>query len=116
MASAMIVDLAPAIIRTSSIALYLFIITIIGGNFNILVPYLTKALKPHLHGSDKAVDRNSLRWAVFLTFPALYVVSSILFIFAFLLMRIDIKLKVKNEELSLNRTDKKTQSGSDSDA
>ena len=55
-------------------------------------------------------------WAVFLTFPALYVVSSILFIFAFLLMRIVIKLKVKNEELSLNRTDKKTQSGSDSDA
>ena len=31
-------------------------------------------------------------------------------------MRIDIKLKVKNEELSLNRTDKKTYSGSDSDA
>ena len=80
------------------------------------MPYLTKALKPHLHGSDKAVGRNSLQWAVFLTFPALYVVSFILFIFAFLVMQIDIKLKVKNEELSLNRTDKKTQSGSDSDA
>ena len=59
-ASAMIVDLTPTIIRTSSIALYLFIITIIGWNFNILVPYLTKAFKLHLHGSDKAVGLNSI--------------------------------------------------------
>ena len=112
-ASAMIVDLAPTVIRTSSIAVYLFIITVIGGNFNILVPFLQKGLKHHMHGSESSQKYNSLRWAVFLTFPALYVVSSFLFLAAFFLMRIDLKIKNRRDEMSLNRPVKESSIDSD---
>ena len=109
----MIVDLAPTVIRTSSIAVYLFIITVIGGNFNILVPFLQKGLKHHMHGSESSQKYNSLRWAVFLTFPALYVVSSFLFLAAFFLMRIDLKIKNRRDEMSLNRPVKESSIDSD---
>ncbi len=111
-ASATIVDLAPTVIRTSSIALYIFIITVIGGNFNIVVPQLQKVFKHYMHGSKKAVDRNSLRWALFFTFPAIYVISSFLFLLAFLLMRIDKKVKARcNEQVPLNNSNHKVESG-----
>lgn len=104
-ASATIVDLAPTVIRTSSIALYLFIITVIGGNFNVLVPPLQNQLKNLMHGDQDTIDNDSLRWAVFLTFPALYVVSSVLFLVSFLLMRIDKKIgRTCEEQLPLNST------------
>ena len=115
-ASATIVDLAPAVIRTSSIALYLFIITVIGGNFNIIVPPIQKLFKRSLDGSDEALKRTSLRWALFVTFPAVYVISSLLFLLAFLLMRIDKSVKQKREDnMSLNRTDKTCFAESDQD-
>ncbi len=105
-ASATIIDLAPTVIRTSSIAIYLFIITIIGGNFNVLVSPIQDALKGVMSGSVSAVDRNSLRWAVFFTFPLLYVVSSLLFLFAFLLMKlVDEKVMKKcSQDMSLNES------------
>ena len=113
-ASATIVDLAPTVIRTSSIALYLFIITIIGGNFNILVPQFQKGFKHYMHGSDDAVKRNSLRWALFFTFPALYVISSFLFLLAFLLMRIDKKVKAKcDENVALDNKQAESEIGDD---
>ena len=105
-ASATIIDVAPTVIRTSSIAIYLFIITIIGGNFNVLVSPIQDAFRNVMSGSDEAVNRNSLRWAVFSTFPMLYVVSSVLFLFAFLLMKlVDKKVQKKCcQDVSLNQS------------
>ena len=99
--SAIVVDISPTKIRTSVIAIYLFIITVIGGNFNVLVPPVEKGFK---HYTDKG---NATKWAIFLTFPCLYVLSSIIFVLAFFLIRIDIKMKKKRDAtLSLNRPEK----------
>ena len=104
--SAIILDISPQKIRTTVIAVYLFIITVIGGNFNIIVAPLQKALKKHIDGDDSTKELRSMRWALFLTFPCLYALSSILFVLAFLLMRFDIKWKERKESeaaVSLNR-------------
>lgn len=91
-ASAIIVDLAPSKIRTAVIAVYLFIITVIGGNFNLLVPPIHHGFKQHF--SDLA----SYRWSLFLTFPGVYALSSLLFVLAFFLMRLDLKHKMSVEQ------------------
>ena len=97
MTTAIVVDLSPSRIRTTAIAVYLFIITVIGGNFNLLVAPLEKSLP-----TDSKYE--STRWALFLTFPGLYALSSVLFILTFFLMRIDLKIKKKREDVvSLNR-------------
>ena len=99
--SAIVIDISPTKIRTSVIAIYLFIITVIGGNFNVLVPPLEKGFEHHTSKYD------ATKWAIFLTFPCLYVLSSIIFILAFFLIRIDIKVKKKRDAaLSLNRPEK----------
>ena len=103
-ASAIVVDLVPSSIRTSSIAVYLFIITVIGGNFNLVVA-------PLRHAFERVVkDGPAYRLALILTFPGLYVLSSILFILVFFLMRWDLRRKARidaymlvNEEDTLER-------------
>ncbi len=90
--TAIVVDLAPTKIRTAAIALYLFIITIIGGNFNLLVPPLKSAFQ---HSFSELA---SYRWALFITFPGVYAFSSLLFLLAFFLMRLDLKRKQMLEE------------------
>ena len=90
--SAIIVDLAPSKIRTGAIAVYLFIITVIGGNFNLLVEPLRSGFNKHMSYIA------SYRWALFLTFPGVYAFSSLLFVLAFLLMRLDLKHKRMVEE------------------
>lgn len=85
--SAIVVDLAPSKIRTGAIALYLFIITVIGGNFNLLVAPLRSGFNKHF--SYLA----SYRWALFLTFPGVYAFSSLLFVLAFFLLRLDLRHK-----------------------
>ena len=89
--SAIVVDLAPSKIRTGVVALYLFIITIIGGNFNLIVTPVTKAFERHFS------KLTSYRFSLTLSFPGLYALSSLLFIFAFLLMRLDLKRKQRLE-------------------
>ena len=90
--SAIVVDLAPSKVRTGAIAVYLFIITVIGGNFNLLVEPLRSAFKRNMD------DLPSYRWALFLTFPGVYALSSLLFVVAFFLMRWDLKHKKKVED------------------
>ena len=74
---AMVVDIVPVLIQGSVIAVYLFIITIIGGNFNILVTVFVQA------GLDQ-------EWALLITFPGLYILSSFLFIVTFFVLRCEI--------------------------
>ena len=85
--TAIVVDLAPTKIRTASVALYLFIITIIGGNFNLLVSPLRSAFR---HSFS---ELESYQWALFITYPGVYAFSSLLFLLAFFLMRLDLKRK-----------------------
>ena len=54
--TAIVVDLAPSKIRTAAVAVYLFIITLIGGNFNLLVSPLVDAFQ---NSFDKST---SYRW------------------------------------------------------
>ena len=90
-ASAIIVDLAPTKIRTASLALYFFIITVIGGNFNLLVEPIKQGFSRHFEAIT------SLRLALLFTFPALYVIGAALFLLSYLLMQVDLKLKPKAE-------------------
>lgn len=92
--TAIVVDLAPSSIRTTAVAVYLFIITIIGGNFNIMVAPIQSALMKYQHMSNY----DSYKWTLFLTFPGVYAASSILFVITFFVMRCDIKRKQKIEK------------------
>ena len=89
--SAIVVDLAPSKIRTGVVAVYLFIITVIGGNFNLIVTPITQGFEKHFS------KLTSYRFSLTLSFPGLYALSSILFVFAFLLMRLDLKRKQRLE-------------------
>ena len=115
-ATAIVVDLVPSKIRTASIAVYLFIITVIGGNFNVIVDPIQKSFE-----DDGLSDSYSYRWALFLTYPGLYVLSSLLFIVTFFLMRWDLKRKRRMEEayMLINETqrgDSDSSSGGSGDA
>ena len=84
-AIAVVVGMVPVLIQGSVIAVYLFIITVIGGNFNILVTVFVQA----------GLDR---QWALLITFPGLYMLSSILFIVTFFVHRCEIA-KAQNSSL-----------------
>ena len=89
--TALVVDLAPSRVRTGAVSIYLFIITLIGGNFNLLVTPILNAIQqslPHLL---------SLRITLSVTFPGVYVLSSLLFIATFFLMRSDLRKKARLE-------------------
>ena len=85
---ALVVDLVPGLIKTASVAIYLFVITIIGGNFNLVVDPIKDRL-------DGRYD-----WTLFITFPGLYLLSSVLFLVTFFLLRYDLKRKQKREEMA----------------
>ena len=94
--SAIVVDLAPSKIRTGVIGVYLFIITVIGGNFNLIVTPITHGFEKHFS------ELTSYRFSLTLSFPGVYALSSLLFVFAFLLMRLDLKRKQKLEAGQVN--------------
>lgn len=59
---AVLVELVPSDIRTTGIAVYLFIITNIGGNIQLLVPVIKNHIKEmHKHDIPKYPDVNALR-------------------------------------------------------
>lgn len=89
--TAIVVDLAPSRVRTAAVAIYLFIITVIGGNFNLIV-------SPIMKGFQQTLSHTlSYRLALLLTFPGLYALSSLLFVLTFFLMRSDLKRKKRLE-------------------
>ena len=90
--TAIVVDLAPSKVRTATVAIYLFIITIIGGNFNLLVEPIRSGFNKHMNYI------HSYRYALLLTFPGVYAISSLLFVLAFFLMRLDLMHKMRTEQ------------------
>ena len=85
---AVVVDIVPAIIQGSVIAVFLFIITIIGGNFNVLVSVLVQA----------GLDR---RWALLITFPGLYILGSFLFVITYFVLCYELSKARNNLYVSL---------------
>lgn len=85
---ALVVDLVPRVIKTASVAIYLFVITVIGGNFNLVVDPINESLG------------GQYDWTLFITFPGLYLVSSALFLCTFFLLRFDLKRKQRREEMA----------------
>ncbi|CAH1786619.1 unnamed protein product [Owenia fusiformis] len=71
---AVVVDLVPEDLRASSVAVYIFIIQMIGGNMNLMVTPLRQVL--------------DLRYALLIGFPGSYVLGALIFILtAFLLKK-----------------------------
>lgn len=105
--TAIVVDLAPSKIRTAAVALYLFIITIIGGNFNLLVEPIRVGFNKHMSYLV------SYRLALLMTFPGVYALSSLMFVLAFLLMRWDLKQKKKFEHTMVLNEDGGSKEGSE---
>jgi len=85
---AVVVDIVPAIIQASVIAVFLFIITVIGGNFNVLVSVLVQA----------GLDR---RWALLITFPGLYILGSFLFVITYFVLCYELSKARNNLYVSL---------------
>ena len=85
---ALVVDLIPSYIRTTVIAVYLFIITLIGGNFNLIVTACIEA----------GLSRTT---ALILCFPSLYALSSVIFLITFFVMRYDLNKKKQLDEMPL---------------
>ena len=100
---ALVVDLVPSYIRTTVIAVYLFIITLIGGNFNLAVSAFIEV----------GLSRTT---ALILCFPSLYALSSVIFIITFFVMRYDLKKKKQSDEMPLVVNEPVTPTSPSSDA
>ena len=94
---AVVIDLVPADLTTSSVAVYFFIIQIIGGNMPLLVPPIEEAI--------------GLQLALVITFPGMYVVGAIFFIFS-LLVIINRKKPEIPDDLSLKKSDNRSDKSS----
>lgn len=81
----MVVELVPNTIRSPAIAGYLFIISIIGGNVPLLVPPLKNV--------------TSLRTALYILFPGLYLVSSVFFLLTLFSLKRDLRRAQEEEEV-----------------
>ena len=79
-----VVELVPNVIRSPSIALYLFVISMIGGNVPLLVPAVKNV--------------TSLRTALYVLFPGLYLFSSLLFLLTLFVLKRDLRrIQEENE-------------------
>ena len=85
---AVVIDLVPADLTTSSVAVYFFIIQIIGGNMNLLVPPIEEAI--------------GLQYALLITFPGMYILAAILFAITLAIyLRQDKKKKYKQADVDI---------------
>ncbi|XP_005094596.1 protein spinster homolog 1 isoform X2 [Aplysia californica] len=78
------VELVPSEIRTSAVALYLFIISNIGGNVPLLVPPIQEAFEGD--GYSKA---DALRGALYILYPGLFALSGFLFLLTMFVVKRD---------------------------
>lgn len=83
---AVVIELVPTRIRTSAVAVYLFIISNIGGNVPLLVPPIQQAFEDA--GSSKT---DGLRYALYILFPGLYVLGAGLFLLTLFLLKRDLR-------------------------
>ncbi|CAH1787144.1 unnamed protein product, partial [Owenia fusiformis] len=82
---AVVVDLVPYNLRASAVALYVFIISAIGGNMNIFVSPISEVL--------------DLRIALLITFPGLYVLGAAFFLLTLIIMKVCKKRLPNHDDL-----------------
>ena len=94
-----VLELVPVYLRTSSVAVYFFIITNIGGNLNPLV----SVIKHALGGTDRAY-----KFALLIMYAGLYVLGGLLFLLSLFLLKWDMRRVrlVETEKMSLLHRDK----------
>ncbi|XP_076436399.1 MFS-type efflux pump MSMEG_3705-like [Babylonia areolata] len=80
-----LVELVEAQFKTSAIAVYLFIITNIGGNTPLLVPPIQAAFQ----NAGTAAGSDALRDALYILYPGLYVGGGLLFLVTLCSLRYD---------------------------
>lgn len=80
-----VVELVPNTIRSPAVAGYLFIISIIGGNVPLLVPPLKEI--------------TSLRTALYILYPGLYLLSSVFFLLTLSSLKRDMRRAKEEEEV-----------------
>lgn len=81
---AVVVELVPAHIRTAAVAVYLFIITNIGGNVPLLVPPIQ-----HSFENQDYTKAEALRGALYILYPGLFVLGGVLFLLTLFVVRRD---------------------------
>ncbi len=69
---AVVIELVPSDLTTSAVAIYFFIIQIIGGNMNLLVPPIEQSL--------------GLQYAMLIMYPGMYIVGALFFVSALLVV------------------------------
>ncbi|XP_035709342.1 protein spinster homolog 1 isoform X3 [Folsomia candida] len=82
---AVLVELVPAKIKTTSVAVYFFIISNIGGNMPLLVPVLRPAFESWGYTKEAA-----LRFTLLALYPGEYVLGSALFLLTLFVLKRDI--------------------------
>ncbi|XP_048776691.1 MFS-type efflux pump MSMEG_3705-like isoform X2 [Ostrea edulis] len=81
---AVVVELVPSDIKTTAVAVYLFIISNIGGNANLLVPPLTQ------HFEDDGYSKSAaLRAALYIMYPGPYVYGAVVYLSSLFVIRRD---------------------------
>ncbi|GFS20961.1 Cis,cis-muconate transport protein muck [Elysia marginata] len=81
---AVAVELVPAQVRTAAVAVYLFIITNIGGNVPLLVPPIQHSFEDRDYTKAEA-----LRGALYILYPGLFVLGGLLFLLTLFVVRRD---------------------------
>lgn len=84
---AVVIELVPVPMRTTSVAIYLFIISVIGGNMNLLIPPLTKVM--------------SLQYALLIMYPGFFALSAVLFLITLFSLKSDIRKAQADEQALL---------------
>ncbi|XP_060069712.1 protein spinster homolog 1-like isoform X2 [Ylistrum balloti] len=83
---AVIVELMPVDIRTTGVALYLFIITNIGGNVQLLIPSIREAFESHDYSKIQA-----WRATLYILYPGPYIYGALVYILVFFVVKRDQK-------------------------
>lgn len=83
---AVIVELMPSDIRTTGVALYLFIITNIGGNVQLLIPSIRDAFE-----SADYSKADAWRATLYILYPGPYIYGALVYILVFIVIKRDQK-------------------------
>ncbi|KAL3872099.1 hypothetical protein ACJMK2_040053 [Sinanodonta woodiana] len=96
---ALVIELVPSHIRTSTIAAYLFIISNIGGNMPLLVPPINDAFIKAGYAKAEA-----LRAALYILYPGLYILGALMFVPSMFVLKRDQARAKKNDYYQMNES------------
>jgi MFS family permease len=89
---AVVVEVVPIPLRTTAVAVYMFVISNVGGNMPLLVPPLKNSFQRL--GWDPV---SSLRAALYVLYPGLYILGTVLFVAALVTLRWDLRRRQNSD-------------------